>query len=83
MTALTYFPPRGLATLLRFREISDRRSSVFLKGKIEARMLGIEPDNETNLFDIMREFCTIHLQIIWIADGCLLQLTHIKKLRKL
>lgn len=56
LTALTYFPPHGLATLLRFRKMSDRRSSLYLKSKTEARMLGIESDDEKDLFDVMRGF---------------------------
>ncbi|KAF5319258.1 hypothetical protein D9619_008320 [Psilocybe cf. subviscida] len=53
VTALTYFPPRDFATLLRFRKMSDTRSSKFLKSKIEARTLGIESDGEKSLFDVM------------------------------
>ncbi|KAF5319614.1 hypothetical protein D9619_008560 [Psilocybe cf. subviscida] len=53
VTALTYFPPRDFSTLLRFRKMSDRRSSIFLQSKIESRVQGIEPDNEKSLFDVM------------------------------
>ncbi|KAF5319266.1 hypothetical protein D9619_008306 [Psilocybe cf. subviscida] len=63
-SALAYFPPHDFATMLDFRKMSDRRSRVFLKRKIEARELGVEAGEGKSLFDVMRELSCANT-IIW------------------
>ncbi|CAA7268933.1 unnamed protein product [Cyclocybe aegerita] len=48
---LKLFPPREFKTLLKHCHASQRRADVFLKSQIEARKLGIEPEND--LFNVM------------------------------
>ncbi|KAJ3508491.1 hypothetical protein NLJ89_g5720 [Agrocybe chaxingu] len=48
---LKFFPPRDFKTLLIHCNASQRRADIFLKSQIEARKLGIEPEND--LFNVM------------------------------
>ncbi|CAA7268942.1 unnamed protein product [Cyclocybe aegerita] len=50
---LKLFPPRDFKTLLKHCNASQRRADIFLKSQIEARKLGIEPEND--LFNVMRK----------------------------